>query len=873
MARGRSGLYKNRPLRPRFSLLAIALAPLAGGATTACSLLPDDGDAVSAEVMAGNMCARGGQAFRFAHGDDGHADPLGAGRARQARAGRIKDPGDIVQPADARHKIRPGDFLIANDKVAVYIESEGISDGYIPFGGEILAIEPLGADGRPSGLSYYNESAILFGLETFAPDRVTVIKDGSDGGEAVVRASGVLKIPPQLDAFGVLFPDRYGFPAALDYVLEPGSTRLKLRVNLANTRPTPVDFSKGQHTGFFQSSRSQPFTESFGFDQPRGEVSFIAFDSGTSSFLGRSLLGNMNVSIDLAGLQIFASPALQLEACSRQSVDYFELIGAAGGIDGVLEAKRAALGEPAWREVRGVVREDGGSVLGGAVVHATDTSGYLTRAVADEQGKFVLHVPPGTVSLTPTMKGWNVPNGTPVAAGSEQVVLTLPRRATLDVSAVDRDSQRPLPVRVQVIPDGSAFKAPASFGIKDEPDDRLYREYVMSGHAALPVPPGGHRVVVTRGYEYELYDAPVLATEGRTTRVNAELARTVDSTGVMCADFHIHTLYSADSSDPIEKKVRGAIADGLEIPVSSEHEYIVDFDPTIRRLGLGAWAFGMASEELTTFSWGHFGVVPLREQPDAVNHGAIDWTGKKPPQLFKELGQRPERPLVIVNHPSDSAMGYFSMAGFDRETTTGDPELWSDDFSAVEVFNDSDFDQNREGTVQDWFALLNAGKIRWAVGSSDSHDISGTPVGYPRTCMYFGHDDPRRLTPERVRDVMRAGTAVISGGLSMTVEGPGGVLPGGTAGAGEYKVVVASPAWLTPSALEVIVDGVTTEEINLLELPSSGPGKRYELRIDVRAASSRRSKHWVVFHARGQGDLAPLHPRRRPFAVSNPIFF
>jgi hypothetical protein len=28
----------------------------------------------------------------------------------------------------------------------------------------------------------------------------------------------------------------------------------------------------------------------------------------------------------------------------------------------------------------------------------------------------------------------------------------------------------------------------------------------------------------------------------------------------------------------------------------------------------------------------------------------------------------------------------------------------------------------------------------------------------------------------------------------------------------------------------------------------------------------------VVFHAKGEADLSPLHPGRRPFAVSNPVF-
>lgn len=846
-------------------LLALLTIPSLGAA---CVLSGSDDESSSAALE--NMCVEGAS-FRFPHGTDGHSDPLGAAGAHQARAGRISRASDIAQPADAKSKIRVGDFVLANDKIAVYVEAEGVSDGYLPFGGEILGLEPIGPNGRPLGVSHYGEAAILFGLQTVSPDKVSVIADGSDGGAAIVRVSGSLKVIPILDAFGALFPERYDFPAALDYVLEPGASQLKLRLNLANTGSKPVDFTDKLHVGFFQSSRSQTFTESFGFSTPRDDLRFIAWDSGNSAFAARSLLGPMATAIEISGLQIFRAPSISLDGCGKKTVDYLEFT-VSSGLDDTLRSVRQTLGDPQWREVRGVVREEGGGPLAGAMVHATADSGYLTRVVTNDRGEFAVHVPTGAVSLTPTIKGWAVPAAAPVAADAQSIILTMPRRATLEVSAVDSQTRQNLPVRVQVVPSDSSFRAPEAFGVKDEPDDRLYREYVMSGHASLPVPPGNHRVIVTRGYEYELMDTTVSAAVGKSTSVRAELARSVDSSGVMCADFHIHSIYSPDSSDPVEKKVRGAIADGLEIPISSEHEYIIDFNPTIQRLGMGAWAFGMSSEELTTFEYGHFGIVPLVEQPEAVNHGAIDWVGQKPPTLFPAINARPERPLIIVNHPSDSAMGYFALAGFDRKTVSGNPELWSEDFSAVEVFNDSDFNANRDRTVADWFALLNAGKIRWATGSSDSHDLSQSPVGYPRTCLRFGHDDPRRLTPETVRDVMRAGTAVISGGLFMTVEGPGGILPGGTSQAGTYKVVVQAPSWLSASSLEVIVDGITTETIQLRPSTAGGLGKRYEANVNVAPTQSRKH-HWVVFHASGDGDLAPLHPNRKPFAVSNPIFF
>lgn len=159
-----------------------------------------------------------------------------------------------------------------------------------------------------------------------------------------------------------------------------------------------------------------------------------------------------------------------------------------------------------------------------------------------------------------------------------------------------------------------------------------------------------------------------------------------------------------------------------------------------------------------------------------------------------------------------------------------------------------------------------------ATGSSDSHHVSTNPVGYPRTCLWFGHDDPQKLTPNAVRDALQAGAGVISGGISLTAAGPDGVLPGGDSAPGKYKVVVASPSWITPSSVEVIVDGNTVQTIPLAP-QTGGVGRRWRnWKVDVTAAASR-SHHWVVFHAKAEGDLAPLHPGRKAFGVTNPIYF
>lgn len=811
-------------------------------------------------------------ARRFPVGNrDGHADPFGARAARQARAGRVREAGQIHQAADARHKVRVGDYVLANDKIAAYIEAEGESDGYDPFGGEILAIEAVGDDGRPKGVSLYGESMIMLSRQALKPESVTVLADGSDGKAAIVRASGLLANIPFLETFKALFSEEFGFPAALDYVLEPGAEKLLVRLSLVNTQGEARDFANAQAVGFFQESRGPMFAPGgAAFDDPKGAVPFVVYDQGEGGFAWRMVGTTMGFGLNTGGFQYYASKGLALDACSEKTVDYAEVIPGGPGLDGVLAAVRRASGDASFREVRGTVLEQGGEPVPFAVVHVLAQGGtYLSRVTADARGAFVVHAPPEAATLVATAKGWAPSAETPAPPGQGDVTVRMATSGVVHVTAVDSAGKAPLPVRVQVIPKTPVPSVPSRFGVSSEAVGRLHQDFAVTGESTLRVPPGEHRVIVSRGYEWELADRTVTVEAGKTQEVSVELAHSVDSTGVMCADFHIHSMYSADSTDPVVAKVKGAIADGLDIPVSSEHEIVHDFTPVIHSLGLDAWAFSFPSEEFTTFTWGHFGILPILPHPDRANNGAISWVGKKAPEIFEAIHALPEKPVLMVNHPASVGFkGYFSQTLFDRDKGAGSGEQWSDRFDVVEVFNDSDFDDSRSDSVADWFSLLNHGRMLAAAGNSDSHGLRTAPAGWPRNCIRFGHDDPTRLTAEAVRDALARGESVVSGGLFMSVEGPGGALPGGSApGGGSFQIVVQAPGWLdtTGTTVEVIVDGVTKQTAAMVDSGAS-PAKRLTATVSVPPGK------WVVFHAKAAGrDLSPLHPGRRAFAVSNPI--
>ncbi|WP_197041071.1 CehA/McbA family metallohydrolase [Chondromyces apiculatus] len=824
----------------------------------------------------------GGEVFE-AGSAEGHPDPLGAKEAGQARAGRIKDAANFPQPAHGRQGITNGDIVLINDKISVVIEDLGLSDGYSRFGGEIIAVDRVGDDGKPLGLSYYQETLAGIGTESILPDSLTIINDGSNGEAAVVRASGVLApIPFIADSLGAIFAS-YGLRATHDFVLEPGAEYVRVRMSVINDRNQPIDFGverdgSDELVGFFHGSQAQTVTPEFGYGDPTSSVSWVGFDSGKSSFAWRAPRGPMDFALTQSGFALFLGPAFIAEACAVTTVEHADIIAGGPGYDGLREAVRRVDGEEAWREVRGRVTNAAGDGVAGAWVHAENAAGeYLSRTTTADDGTFSIHAPPGDdVVLVPQSQGYPMHEGMTVPPGESEADLAFAANGTLHVVATDDSGQVRLPVRIQVVPTEPIAAWPSAYGVKDEVNGRLYQEFAVTGEATLVVPPGEHQVIVTRGFEYEQVTSAINVDAGDMVEVPATLEQTVDTTNVFCADFHIHSWYSADSSDPIDYKLKGAVADGLDIPVSSEHEWVADFQPIIERMELEAWAFGIPAEELTTFKFGHFGVFPLQPKPGMLNNGAVDWIGMTPGGLFDAAHSQPESPMVIVNHPSDSSiMGYFRMAGYDRETGRGLDDTWSDHFDAIEVFNDSDFEGSRENSVGDWFSLLNAGYRFWATGASDSHHLRTSAVGYPRTCLTFDHDDIGMLTATSVQEAMAKGAATISGGLFMTVEGPGGVGPGGTVttaanGSATFTVTVQAPSWVDARTLETIVNGVSVSVEDLMPI-GPGPGKRFMVQVPVERDAAR-DVNWVVFHAKGEGDLAPMLPGKRPFAVSNPIF-
>jgi hypothetical protein len=821
---------------------------------------------------------------------DGHPEPLGSGPA-EARAGRVEDA-ELPPVPSGMITWRGGDFVIANDKVALVIEDVGDSDLYDPWGGRPVGLARV-AGGQMIEPNDFGEMFFLTGRSTVLTEDVSVINDGSNGEPAVIRAIGRLAPLPFFDAItSAIFPDGLDdITAAIDYELAPGAEHVDVRFRYVSPRGEEKEITTILHAAMY-TKRTPAYLPNTGFDDAVNNHDYLALiDDTATSWAYLPAEGVLGAGVSVSGFVGSFTSGFNMPACGELDRVHARIVIGGPGVNGVVAAVERTLGR-AQRTITGTVTRDGGPATG-TRVHAVDSTNgaYLGRAPVAADGSFAIDVPAAaTVALEAFRRGDAIASIT-VGPQDPAPALVMPASGAIHVTASDPGGN-PLPARVQVLATGASPGIPGmppNYGERQIAGGRLHIEFAVTGDVTLPAPPGQWEVVVSRGYEYDVDRQTVTVVAGNTVDVDATLDRVVATPDTLCGDFHIHTARSNDSADTPAFKLAGAVVDGVELPVRSEHEYVDDFADEIAAIAVEPWAAAIASIELTSFEvWGHMGVFPLTPDPSQVNNGAPRWqtfpTAEDPTEplamlspvdVFNAVRARPESPVVIINHPR-GGRNYFTYVGYDPATGMVDQVgEWDTSFTLVEVFNDSGWIANRDNNARDWLGLLRAGRRVFAVGSSDSHGIASSPVGYPRTCIATGTDDPRQATGPLVRDAMAAGHHTVSGGIyvaaAVGAAGPGDTASGlGTMA--DVAIEIQAALWVDVDAFDVVVDGEIVDTITIMpgDADPSNPVLRWSGVIQVPVSATGNG--FVVIAAYGSDALEPVHPGRIPFGVTNPIF-
>lgn len=845
------------------------------------------------------------------------AQPTGYVSAR-----RTAMPLDMVG-GDNAYGIRGKSFVLENDQVRFLIQDAGAAVHLGVYGGTLIDADRRRASGE-DGNDQFREVFPMVGFRVAKVALVEVVKDGSDGTEAVVRVTGN-DGPTGITTFIDDLGQPLGVTFETDYVLRPEVPYLLIRTRVINPANQALHaLTVGDFISFGGASRV--FTAEGGFTgKPPMVAAMISTGRGASYGYAVSSgeitipYQESNATVAILGTD-FAVPAK-----GSASFDRFLIVGR-GDVASVLEVVHDLRGEEVVR-ARGTVRDEGGAPIEGAVVTAFKAGeGHpgggraVNQAFTGADGRYEMTLPPGTYDLVASVPGRlrRVREAVDPATVAADFQMAPQGRVGLDIE--ERDARNRalghVPAKVSLYCAQGA-EAPWPELNERERHGLCAVLFQTHGEEVFPVKPGHYRALISRGIEYETETVEDLEVKpGQTVWIEKKVFRSVDTTGWLAADLHQHTFGSIDSEMSHRDKVIENLAEGVEIAAITDHDNLTSYAPAIQALGVQDLIASLDGDEVSASGRGHFNVFDhegTHAELDAFR-GAQLYAFRTIPELFEALRAIPGVRVIQVNHPRDGLDAYFSFARYDPVTglSHGTQEIMTLDFDSVEVKDslgdpeqflpEADkavSDQAKWGSqdipvLRDFFSLLNQGKTACATGVSDAHDRNDG-VGYSRTYLYLGTDDPSQAETDLILDAVLAQKAVVSNGPFIRVavgdKNPLGhtepiALPDDGTLVVDLQVLAAS--WIGVSRLEVYANGrpVRLQEVAgiLIEienpkasdplftpipLPNTTPTDVERLHTQVHLFPKQDT--WYVFVVKGEGDLSPVGDGW-PFAYTNPLY-
>lgn len=814
----------------------MAAALLAAGCTCQPPGGPDGGDDGGADAGPGR-CEADLSAFLST-------------RSGQLGARQVQGAGDLIGGPNAQGA--PGDFLLENERVKVVIQGPGRHFGPNPYGGTILDADLKHAG---PGADQFGEVGLLYNFgRAVNATSFQILNDGADGKAVVLAATGEDTRNDYLSIRNRLGQSLGKVPVADPYVeqplritnyfvLNPGEQRVRFVSALCNTSASAtlrlavgdlVD--PGYVLEFFNP---QSCTGGFGFggtcfgldrmtwfgyqgvgvayalapwkvnrpEVPEPQNATLSVAGVTGSIVGANGVTGLLLWIDATRTERDGQLTLAPGGSGVYARDFW-IARDLGEISNFVETTRAAATGTDLGTVNVTVRTGAVPVEGARVAFQGDNGNAIF--FTDAQGHVAAKLTPRTWQISAWAEG-----RAPTAVQTITLVASTPSTVNLDLAAphslsvtVREANGGPMPAKVTLLCNGPCAVRDRSlvpYGDRPKdpvPDNVQTIQYVpASGTLTFAVPAGEYDVVVSRGPEYSVFPngypaVPAQHVDLRTAdgAVAAVLARVLDTTGWMSADFHVHAVNSPDSIVDNATRALTFAADDVEVLVSTDHDFVTDYAPIIRDTGLSPFLASVVGEEVSPMEFGHYNLFPLARVDTDLIGGALDWAGPDGPTLtVKDIfaaGRRMGARTVHFNHPRGSLGGLtFTLADTDTfathvdpvalgmaaqpDATAGDTKVLGTDFNAMELLNPGEDGLDGAGNAahgrfNDWFTVLSRGFLVAGTGVSDTHYRSlGT--GW-RTWVEVGVDTPAAFSATVLSDRLNAMRAVTSNGPFLSVK-------------------------------------------------------------------------------------------------------
>ena len=160
--------------------------------------------------------------------------------------------------------------------------------------------------------------------------------------------------------------------------------------------------------------------------------------------------------------------------------------------------------------------------------------------------------------------------------------------STLTVNVLEKATGEPVPSRITIV-DSNRSLIP----IFDDGDTNLATRpgvvYTATGRARFRTIAGRPALYATRGPEYTMAVARDVDLESDKT-VDLTIERVADTHGWVSSDTHIHTFSFSKHGDALlRERIITLAGEGIELPISTEHNLHADYQPAIEELGLGKY--------------------------------------------------------------------------------------------------------------------------------------------------------------------------------------------------------------------------------------------------------------------------------------------
>lgn len=336
----------------------------------------------------------------------------------------------------------------------------------------------------------------------------------------------------------------------------------------------------------------------------------------------------------------------------------------------------------------------------------------------------------------------------------------------LTIKVIDADSGQQLPSRITVLnADGAMQKVGA------ESNDHLAVRpgivYTSTGEATFGLPAGDFEIIAGRGFEYSIDRHEIKLEPGDKKEATLEIRRVVNTTGYVACDPHTHTLtHSGHGDATVQERMITLAAEGIELPIATDHNVHVDQDSFARELGVRKFFTPVIGNEVTT-KVGHFNIWPV----ESADVPPPDWKSMDWAEIFDGIYATPGVKAVMLNHGRDLHGGTTPLGPLHHNALVGQNlDGWVLRANAMETINSGATQTDVLQLFHDWMGLLNRGFKITPAGTSDSHDVGRHFVGQGRTYIRVDDSDPGAIDVSAAADAFVAGRVTMSYGLFAEIE-------------------------------------------------------------------------------------------------------